>query len=237
MAGSTLLASAGREAIVAAAIEIGFSDAGSWTQDQLVNFCDQLDARFRNFYPRFQREGAGAISWYYDLRQEVIATGGFLTWNGYFQRFLSDPLDDSTLRAVAATAGQAGTAGRVNMVLDELIHGYIPKSFRDGRNPHADARPNRISELENGITARLQTHDSINFNICYRHRNWQKGLEGIFESFSRPCVIKGETFNVRWEADAGVYWKDKKGIKFSTIGELEDYIIKITSTNADKLLA
>ena len=229
MAGSTLLASAGREAIVAAALEAGHNDAGSWNQDILVQYCEQLDAKFRAHYPRFARESAGAVSWYYDLRREVLDTGGFTTWTGYYQRFLADKTSDSVLRAVAATAGQAGTAGRVNMVMDELVHGYIPKSFRDSPNPHAEAVPRRVSERENGITIRAQTHDSITFNVRYSHSKWQDGVRGIFESFSRPCVIKGETFNVGWEADVGIKWADKAGVTVKSVEEIEKFISSITA--------
>lgn len=229
MAGQTLLASAGREAIVAAALEEGYEDAGLWSQEKLVKFCELLDSRFRNHYPRFQREQAGPSSWYYDLRQEVRRTGGFTTWGGYFQRFLSDPNDDSTLRAVAATAGQAGTARRINMVLDELLHGYIPNSFRDGENPHRDAKPFRVGEKENGITVRLQTHDSITFNVRYTHPRWQDGLTGIFESFSRPCVIRDEIFNVGWEADMGIFWADPDEVKVKTLEQVEAEVQKISA--------
>jgi len=237
MAGATLLASAGREAIVAAAQEEGYADAGLWSQERLVQYCEHLDSRFRNHYPRFQREQTGAGSWYYDLRREVVKTGGFRTWNNYFQRFLASPKDDSTLRAVAATAGQAGTAGRINMVLDELIHGYIPRRFRDAENPHADAKPRRISEVENGITPRLQVHDSIILHINYRHPKWQDGLAGVFESFSRPCVIRDEHFNVGWEADVGVYWADKAGVEVRTVEDVESEIKKISLSEHMKALA
>lgn len=228
MAGATLLASAGREAIVAAALEEGHLDAGYWSQEKLIRYCELLDAKFRNHYPRFQREQAGPVSWYYDLRKEVIATGGFTTWNKYFQRFLSSPYEDSTLRAVAATAGQAGTAGRVNMVMDELVHGFIPKFFRDGPNPHAGAEPRRVSEALNGITIRLQTHDSIAFNVNYDHPRWEDGIAVIFESFSRPCVIRDEVFNVGWEADMGIYWADENEKKVKTLDEIKSNVQEIS---------
>lgn len=237
MAGQTLLASAGREAIVATALEEGHMGAGSWTQEKLVEYCELLDDRFRHHYPRFQREQAGSISWYYDLRKEVVATGGFTTWNGYYQRFLSDPHDDSTLRAVAATAGQAGTAGRVNMVLDELLHGYIPLNFRDGENPHADRRPNRVGERLNGITVRLQTHDSISFNVRYSHPNWRDGIAGVFETFQRPCRIRDEIFTVGLEADVGIRWADKEGITVKSLTGCIDAIEKISSEVGGKKLA
>lgn len=206
MAGTTLLMSAGREAIVAAAKEVGFGDADSWPQEKLVDFCERLDSAFRRHYPRFQREHDSSDSWYAELRKEVVETGGFRTAFDFFQRFLSDPHDDSTLRAVAATAGQGGTAGKINTILDELVHGYIPLRFRDGPNPDAGATPNRVSEVLNGTTVRLQTHDSAAFNVNTRHRNWRSAVNGIFKTFQRPVYIKGQTFVVGLEADASIYW-------------------------------
>lgn len=229
MAGGTLLASAGREAIVAAALANGYESAISWNQDQLIRFCELLDAKFRRHYPRFQREQAGPQSWYYELRREVVSTGGFRTAFNYFQRFTSDPRDDSTLRAVAATAGQAGTAGRINLILDEQVHGYIPLRFRDAGNPHYDRKPNRIGESINGISIRLQTHDSITYNIDPRHPKWEDGVRGIFETFSRPVVVKGEEFCLNWEADVGIYWAQDDGVQVKTLEDVEYYVEKISA--------
>jgi len=210
MAGLTLLSSAGREAIVAAAIQNGFDDAGTWSQDRLVRFCDFLSHKFRMHYPRFQLEHDSVDSWYRELRREVVSTGGFMTPFRYFQRFSSDPHDDATLRAVAATAGQAGTAGRINMVMDELVHGYIPRSFRDGPNPEADDKPRLVGNDINGISIRLQTHDSISFDVNPMHPNWLQGLEDIFYVFRRPVYIYGEEVRVGIEADASIYWAGKE---------------------------
>lgn len=229
MAGNTLLMSAGRDAIVAAAQEEGYQDASEWNQEKLVKYCERLDVKFRNHYPRFQREQVGPSSWYYDLRKEVVSTGGFRTAFDYFQSFLSDPRDDSTLRAVAATAGQAGTAGRINTIMDEQVHGYIPTHFRDGPNPHADAEPRRVSEVLNGITVRLQTHDSITYNVNTRHPRWMDGVAGIFETFSRPVVIKGQEFVVGWEADVGLCWADKKGIQVHNVEQIAEWWEKVSS--------
>lgn len=221
MAAMTLYMNAGREAIVAAAIAVGHSDAGLWTQAELILFCDDLDQAFRNHYPRFQREHDSSDSWYRELRAELVKTGGFYTPFRYFQRFLSDPKDDATLRAVAATAGQAGTAGRINMVMDELCHGYIPRYLRDGENPNFGTRPRVVGAGINGISVRLQTHDSITFNINPNHRKWLEGLGGVLESFSRPIIIHGESVTVGIEADASLAWAGKNSIR---VRQAEDVI-------------
>lgn len=220
MAGLTLLMSAGREAIVAAAKELGYEDANFWTQEKLVAFCDMLSHKFRVHYPRFQLEHDSPDSWYRDLRREVVTTGGFTTPFEYFQRFSSDPRDDATLRAVAATAGQAGTAGRINMVMEELFHGIIPKRFRDGPNPHRDARPLQVSPSLNGVSTRLQTHDSLTFDVNPMHPGWFQGMLDVFESFSRPVIIKGETVVVGIEADVSIWWAGKETFGIHTPHDL-----------------
>lgn len=220
MAALTLLMSAGREAIVAAAKEAGHADAGLWSQEQLVEYCDFLSHKFRLHYPRFQLEADSADSWYRELRREVVKTGGFYTPFRYFQRFSSDPNDDSTLRAVAATAGQAGTAGRINMVMDELCHGFIPRTFRDAENPDYGDEPARIGPGYNGIAMLLQTHDSITFDINPMHPGWFAGLQGIFKSFRRKVIIYGEEVQVGIEADASIYWAGEETIKIDSPEDL-----------------
>lgn len=218
MAGLTLLMTAGREAIVAAAIEVGYKNAGFWTQDKLVEFCASREDLYRNYYTRFKRHGAD--SWYGDLRREVVDTHGFTTPFHYFQRFLGDSKDDKVLRAVAATAGQAGTAGRINAAMVELDHGIIRPTFRDGPNPHADREPLRISRADHGISLRLQSHDSLTWNVDPRHSAWEEGVSRIFEVMQRPVVIRNkltgklEEFRINIETEVGAAWgpglKDSK---------------------------
>lgn len=210
MAALTLLMTAGRDAIVAAAKEWGHEDAHLWNQDKLLRFCEYLEMLYRNHYTRFKRSGAN--SWYSELAEQVRRTGGFLTPFFYFQRFLGSSNDQGTIRAVAATAGQAGTAGRINMVMDELDFGYIPPRFRDAPNPCADDIPGMVSRKEHGISMRLQTHDSLDFNINLRHENWREGVRRIDKAFSRPVIIRNsqtgllEEFVVGTEREVGLAW-------------------------------
>ena len=226
MAALTLLMTAGREAIVAAAKEVGHADAGLWNQDKLVAFCQQEEMLYRNHYVRFRRSGPG--SWYMELRDEAIRTGGFTTPFNYFERFLGDPRDDGVVRGLAASAGQAGTAGRINMAVEELVHGIIPLRFRDAPNPHADREPLRVAERLNGTSLRLQTHDSLTFNISRRHPRWREGVERIFTVMSRPVVIRNtltgglEEFVVGTETDVGLRWGEGlKAVKSNTVEAVE----------------
>lgn len=234
MAGLTLLMTAGREAIVAAAKEVGYADAGLWNQEALAEFCVSRELLYRRYYTRFAREGAD--SWYSDLWREFQDTGGFLTPFGYFQRFLSSKSDKNVLRGLAATAGQAGTAGRINMAMDELIHGIIRPRFRDAPNPHYGRTPRRVTVREHGIDLRLQSHDSLTFNVNYRHPNWQEGVAHIYESMGRPVIIRNkltgglEEFRIGLESEVGFAWgpglKEVKGNSLEAVKVTLDLILE-----------
>lgn len=208
MAGLTLLLTAGRDAIVAAAKELGHEDAGFWTQDRLVAFCGILETKYRNHYTRFKRHGG----WYDDIVEELKRDRGVTTAFGYFQRFLGSPKDDDVLRAAAATMGQANTAGRINDAIIELDLGRIRPRFRDGPNPHSSREPLPISRKSYGISIRLQTHDSLTFNVGLKHPRWQEGCERIIEVMRRPTVIRNKTtgvleeFACGIEAELGIRW-------------------------------
>lgn len=213
MAALTLLMTAGREAIVGAAKELGYADAGSWDQEKLAHFCESREAIYRDYYTRFKR--TGPTSWYTDLRMEFAETGGFTTPFLYYQRFLGDKQDDNVLRAIAATAGQAGTAGRINMAMEELVHGVIPARFRDAPNPDGEQTPLWVDEDAFGCSLRLQTHDSLTFNVRLTHPEWQEGINRIFTVMRRPVVILNkltgelEEFRVNIESGVGYRWGKK----------------------------
>lgn len=225
MAGATLLMTAGREAIVAAAIEVGHADAGFWNQAKLVDFCAFLEFKFRDYYPRLKRHGTD--SWYNDLRAEAIRTGGFTTIFNYFQRFLGDPYDDAILRALAATAGQANTAGRINMVLDELYYGMRMRRFRDGEAPDADDATRTITEASHGISLRLQTHDSLTFNIRRTNPGWRQGVEDIFHVMRRPVLCKGQVFSVGLEAECSFRWAGKEGRVVQGVEGIDTFLLEV----------
>ncbi len=210
MAALTLLATAGRDAVVAAAKEVGYEDAGLWNQDRLASFCEYLESLYRSHYTRFARDGDG--SWYSDLWAEFQETSGFLTPFGYYELFLGNRDDRNILRGLAATAGQAGTAGRINMAMEELDLGIIPKRYRDADNPSYGDEPGRVSWQEHGISLRLQTHDSLTFNIDPRHPGWRTGVERIYRVLERPVVIRNkltgllEEFKIGLESEVGLAW-------------------------------
>lgn len=207
MAGMTLLMSAGREAIVAAAKHLGFEDAGLWDTKRLAEFCEHLDEKYRRFYPRFARSGAD--SFYTDLQIGLNRHQSFTTIFGYTQRFSGDPSDQATLRACAATVGQANTAGRVNMALMELELGFRHTRFRDGDAPDADEPPLPVSAESHGCSLRLQTHDSVSYNVRHTHPDWEEGVERILHVLKRPVLCRGKLIRVGIEADVAIRWGEK----------------------------
>lgn len=212
MAALTLLMTAGRDAVVAAAKEVGFEDAGRWDQTRLGEFCTTRESLYRSFYTRFAR--SGSESWYSDLRAEHRYTGGFTTPFRYYQRFLGDWSDDNVLRGLAATAGQAGTAGRINSAMEELTFGTIDPEFRDAPNPSYAGEGNGlyVNQREHGISLRLQTHDSLTFNVDPKHPDVNEGLRRIYAVMSRPVIVRNkltrglEEFVVGTEYEAGLAW-------------------------------
>lgn len=222
MAGLTLLMTAGREAIVSAAKELGYEDAGLWPQSKLVQFCEVLESKFRDHYPRFKR--AGPDSWYGELKAEVAREGGFTTIFGYYQRFLGDPYDDATLRAIAATAGQANTAGRINMSLDELILGIRYPEFRDGPAPDSEDDTLVVTERDHGVSLRMQTHDSNLFNIRFTNPGWKEGVRRILHVMKRPIVCKGEEFRVGIEAEVSYRWGGKESKEIKSVEQIEEWL-------------
>jgi hypothetical protein len=207
MAGHTFFNTAGREAIVGAAKHLGHTDAGLWTTNQLIEFCDWLDGRYRNYYPRFAR--AGSHSFYAELSIGLRTHRSYETIFGYTQRFLADPMADSTLRACAATAGQANTAGRVNMAMMELDQGIRQIQFRDGDAPDADEPALPVSESEHGSSLRLQTHDSLDLVVDADHANYREGVQRFFHVLRRPVVCKGRLIKLGLEVDVAIHLNHK----------------------------
>lgn len=213
MAPMTLYMTVTREPLIAAAKELGFEDAGEWDEERLVRFCARLDMQYRSIYPRLVVPGK-PNSWYDELARQVTQDGKYTTPFMYSQRFLGDPHDHATLRAIAATVGQAGTAGRINMAMDELDHGVIPRYFRDADNPAwDDSDICQISTGEFGLTSlRLQTHDSLTFNIDLDNDRWKEAVRRIFKAMQRPFYVRNsqtgkiEEVQIRIESEIGVNW-------------------------------
>lgn len=231
MAGMTLLMSAGRAAIVGAAKHLGHQDAGKWDVNRLAEFCEHLDAKYRRFYTRFARDGKDSI--YYDLQRGLDYNQSFTSIFNYTQRFNSDPRDQATLRACAASVGQANTAGRVNMALDELVLGVRMRKFRDGDAPDADTPTLRVTQRDHGCSLRFQTHDSVTYMVNYTHPAWEEGIDRIMTVLKRPVLCKGRLIRVGIEADVAINWADDS-VEVKTAAEAKAAIEKRFATLVNK---
>lgn len=201
MAALTLFFTMGREAVVAAAEYAGHADASRWPQEQLVMFCGELDRKYRNKYPRLKMNG-----WYKDLTLELSKTGTLTNAFGITRTFLGDPKDSGTLREASGFMGQSDTAGNMNRVQNEIDHGYIPKNFRDGANPCANATPRKMTRESHGFSFLLQTHDSFTVQLDLNHKRWKEAFLNLLHVMERNVTINGHVFRVKTEAEFGRRW-------------------------------
>lgn len=201
MAAMTLFMTMGREAVEAAAKLMGESNPELWDQARLVLVCEQLMHKYRKRYKRLTHK-----AWYAELMQEIRATGGITNAYGMYRKFMGDPKDDGTLREAAAFVGQSDTAYNMNRCMDEIVHGYMPKRFRDGDNPNYGDEPLRMDWRSHGFSFHLQTHDSFTVQLDTTNPNWKRGASNLLRVMARPVVIGKHTFSVRTEAEFMTEW-------------------------------
>lgn len=197
----TLYVKMGREAVVAAAEYSGHTDAATWTQDKLVNFCGRLINIYRRKYKRLNMK-----EWYKEIIDELREKGTLTNCWGITRRFLGDPEDNGTQREAAAFKGQSATAGNMNRVQKEIDLGFIPPTFRDGPNPDAKAKPLIMDWQSHGFAFHLQTHDSFTTQLNLRHPRWKEAAHNLLHVMNRPCIINGHSVRVRTEAAVGLRW-------------------------------
>lgn len=200
MAAMTLYVTMGRESVVAAAIMLGFEDAGQWDQDRLVQLCGQLMAKYRKRYRRLNKN-----EWYADILKE-LRTGSITNAFGITRKFLGDPNDNGTQREATGFIGQSDTAGNMNRVMYEIDHGYIPKRFRDGPNPDANETPLRMTKASHGFSFHIQCHDNFVAQLDTRHPLWKVAAHNLMQVMDRPIIIKGRTVRIKAEAEVGFRW-------------------------------
>lgn len=204
MAAITLYMTMGRDAVVAAMTLMGHTDAHLWTQDQLINGCQQLMNAYRKKYPRLTPKE------YYKEIADALKTKGTLTNAfGITRRFLGDPGDSGTQREATGFIGQSDTAGNMNRTMYEIDHGYIPTTFRDGDNPHANENPRRMDLESHGFRFLLQTHDSFTAELQLDHPRFEEAVNNLLYVMERPVIINGHTVRVRTEASFGLRWGKK----------------------------
>lgn len=225
MAAMTLYVTMGREAVVAAAILLGFGDAESWPQERLVQLCGQLMAKYRKRYKRLT-----AKEWYLDIYKELAAKGVITNAFGITRRFLGDPKDNGTQREATAFLGQSGTSGNMNRVMAEIDFGYLPKRFRDGDNPDAGDEARRMTWDSHGCAFHLQVHDNFVMQLNLKHPRWREAAYNLLYVMDRPVIIKGRTVRVRSEASIGLRWGKKMLDWDGAVSTLDSTVDKLLTT-------
>lgn len=199
----TLYVLMGRDAVVAAAVSLGYKNAHTWSDTQLLDICKRFLKEFRALYPRLT-----ANAWYKEIREALVANGGRQTdAYGCTRLFLGDPDSHATQREATSQYGQANTAGNINRTFDELLFGYIPEKFRDGPNPHRHEIPLRLDSADAQIL--LQTHDSLAMQFNTKVPNWKQGVDKLLTVMERPVIIHGREVSVPTDAEYGKQWSKK----------------------------
>lgn len=201
MAAMTLYTTMGRDAMVAAAVLLGFKDADQWPQERLVSLGGSLMLAYRKKYKRLNKK-----EWYLDILKALRATGLLRNAFGIQRRFLGDPEDNGTQREATAFIGQSDTAGNMNRTMYEIDFGYIPPSFRDGPNPCAGDSPRIMSQRSHGFRFMLQVHDSFLVQLDTRNPRWKEAACNLLHVMERPVIINGHTVRIKTEAEFGVAW-------------------------------
>lgn len=218
MAGFTLYVQMGREAVVAAAELLGYKDASSYSQEQLVQVCEMLMGKYRKKYKRLTKK-----EWYAEVKEELQS--GWIT-NAYniSRKFMGEANDNGTQREATAFLGQSDTAGNMNRVMAEVDWGFLPKKFRDGDNPDYDDQPRRMTWDSHGIAFHIQVHDNFVTQLNFRHPKWQEAATNLLYVMDRPCIIKGRHVRIKAEAEISRRWGYKTKEWNGALNELEDIV-------------
>lgn len=205
----TLYMKMGREAVVAAAEILGYHDAASWKQEQLVALCDRLLRVYRGKYRRLNRK-----EWYGELAAQLRQTGTLTNCFGITRRFLGDPDDNGTQREATAFMGQSATSGNMNRTQNEIDCGFIPERFRDGLNPARAEQPLMMNWESHGFAFHLQTHDSFTTQLRLSHPRWKEAAHNLLHVMKRPVIIHGREVRVRVEASLSKRWSKAESIEW-----------------------
>ena len=189
MSAYTLFLTMGREAVVAAAVHLGYEDAGSWNYKQYTLLCQKfLDAYFEMYPilpPWLHEEIAKAVQ----NSNLVSCFGGNTRW------FFADlQKDKAAQRELAAFFGQGGTAGNIKGFLDDF---YYRDDYLGQLNPK-----DKIHDSTN-LMFFFQVHDSV---VGQVRKDKLHLLKALKEKMERSCTIHGRTFVVPVEGQVGLGW-------------------------------
>lgn len=201
MAAFTLYITMGREAVVASAEVLGFSDASTWSEEKLVTLCGQFMHKYRKKYPRLTKK-----EWYAEIAGDLKRKGKLTNAFGFTRNFLGDPNDNGTQREATSFYGQSNTGGNMNRVAKEIDWGQIPETFRDGLNPDRREKPLRMTYESHGFAFLLQVHDNYLATLNLGHPNWREAAHNLLQVMNRPIIIHGREFRIGSEAEIGLRW-------------------------------
>jgi hypothetical protein len=229
MAAMTLYVTMGRESVVAAAEILGFKDAAGWPQEKLVHLCGQFMLKYRHKYKRLTNK-----EYYAEIAKELL--GGTITnCFGITRQFLGDPRDNGTQREATAFMGQSATAGNMNRVMYEIDHGWMPRRFRDGDNPHYGDEPRKMNWETHGIAFHLQVHDNFVAQLNMRHPLWRQAAHNLLYVMDRPVIIHGRTVRIKTEAKVGLRWGAGLVDWDCDIGTLDSAVAKAKSMSIEQI--
>lgn len=220
MAAMTLyITMGGREPAIAIAEILGYADAATWSQEQLVNLCGKLMLKYRGKYKRLNKK-----EWYGELERELKTKGALTNAGGITRNFLGDPADNATQREATAFIGQSDTAYNMNRSQYEVDHGWMPKRFRDGPNPDYGQTPLKMDWQSHGFGFHLQNHDNFVTQHMLDHPRWKEGCYNLLQVMNRPIIIHGREVRVKIEASFGFRWSKKMIEWKGDIRDLDDIV-------------
>lgn len=182
MMANTLYFLMGHDAVVAAAVAIGISDAATLSQKTLVKICDNFIREYLTLYPRLE-------PWAQELLNMLRVSRVFIhPATGFARVFFGDPSDHKTMRDIASQIGQNGTAGNINRVIREIYYGE-----------------SRLEEQ--GLRLHLQVHDSLVGQVPKEKLHLVQKVVDIMEE---PVTMGDRKFSVPVDCIVGDRWEVKK---------------------------
>lgn len=174
----------GRDAVVATAKALGHTNAGNYTDKELIGICqflmDKYDDKRHGLYRRlryWQEEAIEACA-----SNKNLATCAF----GMTRKFFGDLRNEhGKQRELCAFFGQGGTAGNANRALNKIFYSGLD----DGRK----------------CLFLVQCHDSLVMLIHVNHLHLIQKIKNIMEE---PCTIRGRTFSVPAMPKVGLTWSE-----------------------------
>ena len=207
MQGPTLLITMTRKPVIAAAEQLGYKDAATWTDKQLAKLCDAFLQKYFQMYPGLKPALARYL-------KEAAARGNIYTCAfGRTRLFFGNLGDAKIQREFAAFIGQGGTAGNINKALDNIFYGFKDRNGNDRRLE------------EEGVQLLFQVHDSI---IGQVPNDRIELISDVQDAMNNQCELHGRTFTVPTEADVGLGWGKRlrsyhEGI---TLAEIQEHDAK-----------